>query len=369
MKKYLFTVLIAGTFCPFAAFGQDPAPGKKLQASNLLNPNVSVIGWLQAEAGRRNPPSPGADSAAFALKEAEIGLQSMVDPYARADVFIGVGGEGTVELEEGTLDWFSLPYGLGLKAGKFRGSFGKFNRTHVPETAFADRPLVHESFFGEEGLSAPGVSLSWHVPNPWLFLDWTVEAMNNPEAAEVPAFDKARKRDLLYVSRLGAYYDLSESINAAAGASGALGAAGQDYDAAANSTATLNSRLFGLDMTFRWKDPRKAIYRSALWQTEVLWSKRDIAGGSAAGSWGMFTHAQYQFARRWRFGGRYDYAQTPADGKLHEAGGLAYLTFTPSEFSLLSLQGRRARRTDGSIETLGWLKVTFNIGPHGAHPF
>ncbi|MEK7742772.1 MAG: hypothetical protein AAB578_00145, partial [Elusimicrobiota bacterium] len=136
-----------------------------------------------------------------------------------------------------------------------------------------------------------------------------------------------------------------------------------------STSRALSSTLAGLDMTFRWKDPSRAIYRSALWQTEVLWSKRGAAGDSSVGTFGLFSHMECQFARRWRAGARYDYTQLPADRSAHEAGGLAYLTFMPTEFSLVSLQGRRALRFDRTHENLGMLKVTFNIGPHGAHPY
>ncbi|MEK7384771.1 MAG: hypothetical protein AAB262_16010, partial [Elusimicrobiota bacterium] len=321
-----------------------------------------------ARAGRRHV-DPGADlPPALDLKEAELGFQSIVDPYARADLFMSVNREG-IDLEEGTLTWFHLPHDLALKVGKFRPNFGKFNRTHPPETAFADRPLVHERFFGEEGLSGAGADLSWQVPNPWVLVTLDGEVIDTPAAAESPAFDRARRRDLLYVGHAGGYYDLSEAVNVTLGASYAYGAAGQEFNDVTGSSRTLASQLGGIDLTFRWKNPRRSIYRSALWQTEVIWGKRDAPGGSTLGSVGMFTHLEYQFARRWRAGARYDYTQLPADRSRHEQAGLAYLTFTPSEFSRISLQGRRARRFDGTKETLGFLKITFSIGPHGSEPF
>jgi len=369
MRRIFASIIILSVFSA-ASFAQETDLGSAIRKSkNKFNPEVSVIGWLQAETGRRNPASVASEEPVFHFKEAELSLQSNVDAYGRAEFFIGFDGEEGVELEEGYFDFTSLPYNLGLKAGKFRNNFGKFNRTHVPETSFADRPLVHEQFFGDEGLSAPGVSLSWQIPNPWLFAEITTEVVNNPDADEVPAFGKARKRELLYVNRLSGYHDITEALNITLGGSYANGAAGQELIAVPVSSRTLKSELAGFDLTLRWKDPRKANYRSALWQTEALWSKRDAENESHIGSWGMFSHLQYQFARRWKTGFRYDYTQLPTDGTMHEAGGLAYLTFMPSEFSLISLQGRRARRFDQKKETLGWLKVTFNIGPHGSHPF
>ncbi|MEK7232510.1 MAG: hypothetical protein AAB268_01735 [Elusimicrobiota bacterium] len=379
-RLFFSVVLLAVAAAPASAqVEQSPSQSAKLsyqparaasglQASNLLNPNISVIGWFQGEAGRRHV-DPGVElPPALDLKEAELGFQSIVDPYARADFFISVNREG-VDLEEGYLTWFHLPQDLALKVGKFRPNFGKFNRTHAPETSFADQPLVHERFFGAEGLSGAGADLSWQVPNPWVLVTLDGEVINTPTAAESPAFDRARRRDLLYVGHASAYYDLTDAVNVTLGGSYAYGGAGQEFNDVTGSSRTLASQLGGIDLTFRWKNPRRAIYRSVFWQTEVVWGRRDAASGSTVGSVGMFSHLEYQFARRWRAGARYDYTQLPADRSHDEQAGLAYLTFTPSEFSLISLQGRQARRFDGTKETLGFLKITFNIGPHGSHPF
>ena len=359
--RKLFSALLLTL--PAALPAQPQFSGNALQSSNLLNPNISVVGWLQGETGRRNPAR-GEEVSPLAFKEAEIAFQSVVDPYTRADVFVAVEGEGGIDLEEGYLTWYSLPGGFSLKAGKFKGAFGKFNLTHTPETAFADRPLAHEAYLGGEGLASAGGGLSWHVPNPWLLLNLEAQAFTMPEAAEVPAFDKAG-RDLLYISRLNGYLDLTEAANITLGGSCALGAAGQDFDPVSSSSATLSSRLYGLDLTYRWKNPRRAIYRSLFWQTEFLWNRRELPAGPRKNTMGYFSHLEYQFARRWRGGGRYDGAQVPGGGTAHESGALVYLTVMPSEFSLLSLQGRQVDRSDGKRK-LGFLN-TFNIGPHGAN--
>jgi hypothetical protein len=335
-----------------------------LQSSSIMNPNISAIGWFQAEAGHRQTE---AESDAFALKEVELAVQSNVDAYSRADIIISFSDEGA-EVEEGTLSWFALPHNLALKAGKFKANFGRFNRIHTAETAFADRPLVEEAYFGEEGLGGAGASLSWQIPNPLFLLNWDVEAMTAPEVDETPAFDKARKKDLLYVTRLGGFVDVTEASNFTFGSSFAHGPAGQELNVD-NSSTTLTSQVVGLDLTFRWKNPRRSIYRSFVWNTEALWNHRDITTASVQNSWGLFSHIEYQFARRWRTGARYDYSESPLDKTIETKGGLAYVTFTPSEFSLISLQGRHVRLDDGTEENLAFLKTTFSVGPHGAHPF
>src|SRR5436190_17798955 len=100
-QKLLFisTVLIF-SFFRLSSAAQEQASAA-LQASNLLNPNVSAIGWFQAEVGHRDPNNLTAkDSDAFQLKEVEIALQAVVDPYSRADFIVSITGDGAA-VEEG----------------------------------------------------------------------------------------------------------------------------------------------------------------------------------------------------------------------------------------------------------------------------
>src|SRR5690348_6068522 len=108
----------------------SPPPPVAVEAAppgnaSIANPATSVIGWFQGAAG--NDRRTQAD--AFALREAELALQSAVDPYAKADFILSfTPGEG-VDVEEGYLTWLSLPLGAQARIGKFRSDFGKFNKT------------------------------------------------------------------------------------------------------------------------------------------------------------------------------------------------------------------------------------------------
>ena len=58
---------------------------------NYFNPSISMIGNFLAAGGH----SAGGDSAPSAdLRESELGLQAIIDPYARADFFLSFGEEG-----------------------------------------------------------------------------------------------------------------------------------------------------------------------------------------------------------------------------------------------------------------------------------
>ncbi|MGH9669611.1 MAG: hypothetical protein ACRD3A_05800, partial [Terriglobales bacterium] len=66
------------------------------QNAKLLNPDISMIGNFIATAGG-NPFNPGP---ALEFHEAELGIQAVIDPYAKGDFFLSFGENG-VELEEG----------------------------------------------------------------------------------------------------------------------------------------------------------------------------------------------------------------------------------------------------------------------------
>jgi len=352
------------------AVAQQPTDAPAAPASgpvrgNPLNPDISVVGWIQYSTEHESEEA----WAPAEVREMELGLQSAVDPYSRADIFIAFSSAEGADVEEAYLTFLALPNGFLARLGKHRSLVTRFNRVHPPETAFATRPLVSETFFGEEGLAVVGASLSRLIPNPWdIYVNLDLEVSDAPDESGV--FLPADREDLLYGGRLNAFVDLSESVNLALG--GALYTGPFGFDATAEEAR--RSWVSAADVTLRWKDPRRAIDRSFLWTTEALRASIDPEDAAAVGAEedrpvGFFTHTEYQFARRWRLGGRYDWTEIPEGAEAHEAGALGYLTFTPSEFSLVSLQGDTRRDAAGEWDDRLFLKVTFNMGPHGAHPF
>ncbi|UCF81015.1 MAG: hypothetical protein JSV08_00915 [Acidobacteriota bacterium] len=388
MHRYIvLTILFAWALAAHAQNAPQTGKTPPLTGSNVLNPNISVVGnflaYAGAEAdGRGHGHDHGEEKpAAFELSEAELGIQAAIDPYAKADVFIGFHAH-EVELEEAYVTWLRLPAGLGLKMGKFRAAFGKFNLVHPPETHFPDRPLAHEEFLGGEGLAAAGVQFSYSPPTS-LYLNFIAEVTNVWDNA--PAFgfiDEGdpldeeddhlerggrRRSDLGYLGRAETYFDLTESQNLSLG----LSHAASFWD----EEAELRSHLSGFDATYRWKNPRRAIYRSVFWQTEVMHLRREMEeGADALDRWGGFTHLDYQFARRWHAGARADYTREafgyePDEPHGGRRGGMLYAAFAPSEFSLLGLYGRAVRLANGETDHTAFFRLTFSLGPHGAHPF
>ncbi len=337
--------------------GGAPTAAAPVVSASIANPAISVIGWFQAVAGSDQE----AQGNPAEFREAEIAFQAVVDPFTRADFFVAVGEEG-VEIEEGFITWLALPGSGQAKVGQFRADFGKFNRTHPPETPFADRPLAAAAFLGEEGLTVTGASLSALLPNP-ADLYWEVvgHLAAAPDPEESPVFQADRRADLFALARTSLFVPLGEGADLNLGASYANAPARDELRADG-----LHAQLATGDLTFRWKNPRRSIYRSFLAQVEVLGERGSRT--DAERYTGGFAYALYQFARQWKVGARYDWTESPGS---HERirGALALLQYKPSEFSTLSLQARRVREPDGAERDAAFFKWTFNIGPHGADPY
>jgi hypothetical protein len=332
--------------------GALPVYGGASALSKIFNPDIAVIGNFLGAAGENGVnPAP-----AFEMNEAEVTYQAVVDPYARADFFFAFSPEG-VEIEEGYLTFPTLPGGLLAKIGKFKQQVGKVNTQHPHQLPWVDRPLANENLLGgEEGLADSGVSVSKLILNPWFFLEATGELYQGSSGV----FASHDRSDLSYVGRLRGYQDLTESTNLDVGASVAWGKndAGPEFW----------TRLFAVDATFRYRPLRRAIYRRFMGRSELFWSRREQEEG-AASAFGMYVSGDYQFARRWFAGVRYDWSERAYDASLADKGPSLLLTFWPSEFSQIRGQYRRIRFAEGVTSNEVLFQFLFSIGAHGAHIF
>jgi hypothetical protein len=320
--------------------------------SRIFNPDIAVIGDVLGAAGHNSV----VDQPSLELHEAEASFQAVVDPYARADFFFSFGEEG-VDVEEGYITFTTLPGALLLKAGKLRAAFGKVNQMHTHALPWTDRPLVTDNLVGgDEGISDAGLSVSRLILNPWFFLEATGEVYRgNDEVFQTPS-----RSQLTYVGRLRGYRDLTEGTNLDVGTSIAYGPTGLTSDSSA--------RLIGVDATFRYRPLRRAIYRRLIARTELVWSRQDLDPGRQ-NALGYYISGDYQFARRWYAGARFDESDRALDASLHDTGGSFVLTFWPSEFSQIRGQYRRTRYAEDVTANELLFQFLFSIGAHGAHVF
>src|SRR5256885_2757777 len=151
------------------------------------------------------------------MHETEVAFQSVVDPYARADVFISFGETG-VNLEEGYLTFTSLPAGFVARVGKMRAAFGKVNTLHNHVLPWTDRPLVTENLVGgEDGIDDAGFSVTRAFQAPkGVFLEATGQLFRG-DSADI--FQSVQRRDVSTVAHVRGYKDITESTNLDIGAS------------------------------------------------------------------------------------------------------------------------------------------------------
>ena len=332
--------------------GSLPVYGGAAASSKVFNPDMAVIGNFIGTTGENTVES----APSLEMHEAEVTFQAVVDPYARADVFLSASPDG-VEIEEGFLTLTSLPGGLLAKVGKMKEQFGKVNTMHAHTLPWVDVPIVMKNFLGgEEGLNDSGLSVSKLLLNPWFFLEATGEVYQGNSGP----FRTQERNDVSWLGRLRGYRDITESTNLDIGTSFTRG----HNDAGLNTT----TRLFGVDATLRYRPLRRAIYRRFLARTELMWSDRGQDTGDVS-AFGMYVSGDYQFARRWFGGVRFDRSARATDANLIDQGPSFVVTYWPSEFSQIRGQYRHTKYAEGVTANEALFQFLFSIGAHGAHVF
>ena len=354
-----------------AAPAAAPASGER---AATLNPDISLIADFLVDLSPEEATLEEGDR--YQVREVEIGVQGSVDPYFRYDAFLGLHGDG-IELEEAYATTLALPASLQARLGKFLLPFGKVNLTHRAELSMFDYPLVHRAFFGDEGFSSTGVWGSWIGAPLGFFQELSVVGAEGMEAhgeeehaGEAHALSSAQEAeeaagkslgedlgDRLWLAHLKNSYDPSPASNLELGVSWATAIVEEEEERA-------RTNVYDIDVTWRWKPPRFAKYRSAILQGEAIW--RNEAGPSET-RFGAFAYGQWQLSRRWFVGARGDWVEPPEAGTLR--GGQLLVKWFPTEFSQLRLAYERQDPEEGDALDRLIFQTTFALGPHRPHAF
>jgi hypothetical protein len=378
------------TATPAAPRGQPAAAAAAPQGSTggnpmarlLLLPDISAIGSfagaldsydVERLSPREGPFGP-KDKPTPLFQELELGLQSVIDPYARADLFISFSpGEGAA-VEEAYLTSLNLPAGFQLRAGQLFSPFGRLNPQHPHVWDFVDAPLARGRLLADEVLSGPGVDVAWLAPLPW-FAELHVAGQGTSPA---PSDEDPGER-LTGIVRLLQYFSIGDATTVGVG-----------FSAARRSEATGAFRDVGAaDLYLRWRPLRSRSYVTL--QGEVFARKfrgdglsdalkaampvlaANVERGTDTGGYAQLFVRQGAY---FGYGVRYDEAPVAAaaveeaeaaPGTERRFGALA--TWFPSEFQRLRLQVSYDRRPGGQDGVEALLSLEFGIGSHGAHPF
>ena len=357
--------------------GIDSVSTQRSRTQNLsaLNPEISVSGDVVAHF---TAPADERNRVGATPREFEFSFQSALDPHTRTKIFAayeeelpiagtpegghedhGTGdaeaadegghGDGSFHVEEAYAYWVGLPGSIGLKAGKFRQEIGLYNRWHTHALWEVDRPLPAVAFLGHDGLIQTGIGLT--LPTLTTGPGTQTVVLEATSAANEAMFEHGGDFSLL--GRLQSFWDLSTSTYFQFGVTGIHGE---------NRDESLEARLLGLDVAFRWAPPNRALYQAFHLKGEWYFSERQEAG-EALRRQGGYAQANYRLNRRLIVGVRGDYL-----GGAEESPDIYQfvpsLTWWQSEWLYLRLQYNHLKHQGESVNHSVLLQLVWAMGPH-----
>ncbi len=336
-----------------------------LVGAGVANPDISALGQVLGS-HTDDPTSPDADQPALHLGEAEFIFDAYLNPSMKG-WFTLAGGEDGFALEEAYASVVKgLPWGLNLKAGKYRLGFGKLNAVHPHAYPFLEAPRSLQSLlFGEEGFNETAVQVSALLPTPG---DWAsilsadlIEGKAFHEASDGPDGSGAR---LGAVGRWANDFLIGERGAFETGFSGATGIDSVGGDSRA--------WLAGADAKAKFYLPSSS---QLVIQGEAVFKRSHLAD-TATGAFpaedrtGFYAFADYRWRTRWNGGVLYEQWEregdpSDVDRAFRAFGGFAVL----EESALLRLMYERLLpQGEAAVNTIT-LQLLFSMGPHKAHQF
>ncbi len=377
-----------------AAGGEPDTPAEaqdfvgRQRSLQALNPEISLNADVMAHV---DPDDAGADN--FFPREFELSLLSSLDPFSRAALFISrhgegpevspfgghahgadAGGEGEeedhgghgegFEIEEGYVEWVSLPGGLGVKLGKFQQQLTTLNRWHAHALPFQSRSLPHLAFVGEEALAQTGVSVTWLAPFGGGSAGTYQLAFEVARSENEALWGEASRPS--YLTRVNGFWQLGSSVDLEVGGSW-LGGRFEDED------GSFRRRLYSADMAFNWIPPARARQRGVTVRAGLMrlagleeGESADPAGPERARSVsGFWTMAEVRLSRQWLAGGRLDRAADPLEPDVRQWLFSPTLTWWQSEFVRIRAEYDFLSGIEGGDGSgMFIVQATFAMGPH-----
>ena len=381
-----------------AAPAQEQPTGQQGGTSNpRFLPDISAVADMIADLSPDG--STQEDESRFGVREVELALQAVVDPYFRGDIFLGVSDAEGVSIEQAYLTTTSLPNQLQARLGRFLMPVGKQNGTHRHDLHTIEYPHVIQRFLGGEGLKGTGLQGS-RVFSPFGFYQELIVAVvdrvgDRDEGLTAAESPNESLDGLGFSARLRNYVDFTEAANLELSLSAMTGKREQPLTETysvlfddGTTAAVARQSVLGADLTYRWRPLQEGIYRSFILQGEVmrqLNARRPSlpipAGCTSCGALessyagplrdftGAYVFARYQTTRRTFVGARGDWLQDDEiDGRTLRAGSV-YLEWFPSEFSKLVAGYEALSPAGGTVTNRLLLQAAFSLGPHRPHPF
>lgn len=345
------------------------------------NPELSFVldGFFKSEDSALSERGKG-----FGLGHTELSLSSAVDDLFNArltTVLESHEGETELDIEEAFVDTVALPFGLGIRAGRFLSQVGYLNSRHTHADSFTERPALYRAFLGSHYFD-DGLRLAGLMPLPF-YWQLGVEAFNGTALAGGEG-DQAIGVFTVKSSWGG---DLSPASSWQAGVSylrNRLDAVQEEEDVDtdedhhdhSHDAAYSGENMYLLDIVWKWA-PQGNVRNSQLTlSAEYLYV--DELGEFALDDdvqKGWYASSVYRFHPQWSAGIRYGEVDLKAahgdhfhDQSLTETEVM--LGWSRSHFSQLRLQYslQDAQGFDEANDSLS-LQYVMTLGAHGAHEF
>jgi hypothetical protein len=357
---------------PFASFSKNFSKQAFLTflipvaaAAGVVNPDISALGQVRA-AVTDEPGSPDENQPTLGLGETELILDAALNPYFRGAFTLAADEEGFGVEEAYASMVKGLPWGLGLKAGKYRLGFGKLNPVHPHAYPFLDAPRAWASLMpgGEEGFNETAVQLSDLLPTPG---NWA--STISVDAIQGSSFHPEDERTRLgWLGRWSNAFLIGERGALEAGASGATGLDAID--------ARARGYLLGADLKVKFYLSEAS---QLTLQTEAAFRRShalDTATGAvpAEERQGFYGFADYRFRTRYNAGVLFEqWERSHAEGGPSEAVDRSVKVFAGfavlEESTLLRVAFERFMPDGGPAVNTASAQLLFSMGPHKAHKF
>ena len=324
-------------------------------SQTTVNPDISVIGYLLID-----------QDGNLSTSGVELAIQGYVNPYSRADVFLHKHHEGEpIELEEGVISIErGLPFGLGIRVGKFRPDFGKINREHAHTLFFIEAPQSVKSLLGDEMWSTPGLELNCLLPTPWysnLSLGYFQHSLDfgHNNITDIHTDDHEEDTQAAFSTRLSHFIDLRDVLHLEVG-SGYY----NDY------SNDVRNRIGELDFKLKWTPDT---YKSIIIQGEYFRSATKQMDNSSQSPEShdpvhvAYLFGNYQFNKIWNIGLIADYNSKISESEFHSFG--AFIGFSPVEETTV-LRCSISQNFTGNVSDLIITgQLVWALGPHKPHQF
>lgn len=364
--------------------------GSSLNAQTSVNPDISAVGDFRIYSHDDQSRPDEVEKFNLANPEIELNIGGYLNPYVRADIVIGWHGEHDAEIEEAHATILrGLPLNTNLRVGKYLLEYGRLNPVHPHAYPFIMRPLPHEMFFGNHGLSDMAIRASFTLPTGDAFTEImggllkgdalaTHEHEEDGYEGEKHEHESEEKRDLGFFGRLTSSLAVSDASELAIGGSVLNAVHGFNEDTI-GTPDQLRSWLVGGDIKYKYK-PSK--YRSLQIEAESIMRFSEWGeSGEGLTSYGAYGYVDYRFNQIYNLGGIFEWVRIE-EAHHHEGEddhvikqhdikrfGL-FVGFAPlEETSMVRLAGHWTDPDEGDSFWALSLQFVIGLGPHKPHNF